>query len=205
MSEKFQGEDTKDTKPIKKENDILIEVYKPKETMYTDQTGKFPHVSSQWNRYMMVLDHIDSYSIWVEPMNNITQGETMLARQRALQQMHAVEITPKRQGLDIKKSMVYRQEIMETGMTYQLVPPDDHRRNISEKKSKRGNTTSLKYAAVSPLTFQCTYGAGSSYKQRKSCYYSDNQMSTQKNQLLLTYMDRITITRNHSSPLAWNP
>ena len=30
VSDKFQGEDTKDTKPIKKENDILIEVYDPK-------------------------------------------------------------------------------------------------------------------------------------------------------------------------------
>ena len=59
-SEKFQGEDTKYTKPIKKENDILIEVYDPKETMNTDQTGKFPHVLSQGNRYMIVLTHIDS-------------------------------------------------------------------------------------------------------------------------------------------------
>ena len=60
MREKFQGEGTKDTKPIKKENYILIEVYDPKETMYIDQTGKFPHVSIQGNRYMMVLSHIDS-------------------------------------------------------------------------------------------------------------------------------------------------
>ena len=29
--------------------------------------------------------------------------------------------------------MAYRQEIMETGMTFQLVPPDDHRRNIAKK------------------------------------------------------------------------
>ena len=72
MSEKFQGEDTKDTKPIKKENYILIEVYSPKETMYTDQTGNFPHVSSQENRYMMLLAHIDLDSIWVEPMKNRT-------------------------------------------------------------------------------------------------------------------------------------
>ena len=65
-SEKLQGEDTKDTKPIKKENEILIEVYSQKDTMHTDQTGKFPHVSSQGNRYMMALAHIDSDSIWVD-------------------------------------------------------------------------------------------------------------------------------------------
>ena len=96
MSEKFQGEETKDTKPIKKENNILIEDYEPKETMYTDQTGKFPHVSSQGNSYMMVLVHIGCDSIWVEPMKNITEGEMMLARQRALQLLQAVGTTRKR-------------------------------------------------------------------------------------------------------------
>ena len=101
--------------------------------MYTDQTGKFPHVSSQGNRYMMALAHIDSDSIWVEPMKNITEGEMMLARRRALQQMHSVGITPKLQVLDNETSMAYRQEIMATGMTYQLVSPDDHRQNIAGK------------------------------------------------------------------------
>ena len=101
--------------------------------MYNNQTGKFPHVSSQGNRYTMVLAHIDSDSIWVEPMKNRTEGGMMLARRRALERMHAVGIIPKRQVLDNEISMAYMQEIMETRMTYQLVPPDDHRRNIAEK------------------------------------------------------------------------
>ena len=82
---------------------------------------------------MMVLAHIDSDSIWVEPMKNITEGEMMLSRQQALKIMHAVGIIPKRQVLYNETSMAYGQEIMATGMTYQLVPPDDHRRNIAEK------------------------------------------------------------------------
>ena len=87
MGEEFQGEETTETKPIKKLNDILIAVYEPKETMYTNQTGKYPHALIQGNRYMMVLAHIDSDSIWVDTMNNRTEGETMLARLRALQRM----------------------------------------------------------------------------------------------------------------------
>ena len=86
--------------------------------MYTDQTGNFPHVSIQGNRYMMVLAHIDSDSIWVEPMKNRTEGGMMLARRRALQKMHAVGIIPKRHVLDNETSMAYRQEIMATRMTY---------------------------------------------------------------------------------------
>ena len=66
-------------------------------------------------------------------MKNKTEGGMMIARRRALQQMHAVGITPKQQVLDNKTSMAYIQDIMVTGMTYQLIPPDDHRRNIAEK------------------------------------------------------------------------
>ena len=58
----------------------------------------------------------------------------MLSIQRVLQQIHAVGIVPKRQVLDNETRMAYRQEIMEIGVTYQLVPHDDHRRNIAEKK-----------------------------------------------------------------------
>ena len=80
LSEKFQGKCTKDTKPIKKEIDILIEVYKPNETMYADQTGKFPQVSSKGNRYMILLANIDSDSICMEAMKNRTEGGMMLAK-----------------------------------------------------------------------------------------------------------------------------
>ena len=96
LSEKFQGEETKEIKSIKKENEILIEVYEPKETMYTDQIGKFLHISSQGNRYMMALAHIESDSIWFEPTKKRTEGEMMLSRRRSLQRMQSVGIKPKR-------------------------------------------------------------------------------------------------------------
>ena len=66
-------------------------------------------------------------------MKNITEGEMMLARRQGLKLKNAVVIITKRQVLDNETSMAYRQEIMETGVTYQLVPPDDHRQNIAEK------------------------------------------------------------------------
>ena len=57
----------------------------------------------------------------------------MLAIRQALKPMHTVGIIPKAAGLDNETSMAYRQEITETGMPYQLVPPDDHRWNIAKK------------------------------------------------------------------------
>ena len=42
-------------------------------------------------------------------------------------------ITPKKQVMDNEASTLFKQEIMDTGMTYQKVPPDDHHRNLAEK------------------------------------------------------------------------
>ena len=126
-------ESEKQAEPIEKKNDILISVYDTNDTMYTDQTGKFPHVSSRGNRYQMVAIHIDTNSIWVEALKNRTEGELILARRRALLRMKACGIIPAHQVLDNEASAAYKQEIKESGMTYQLVPPNNHRRNIAEK------------------------------------------------------------------------
>ena len=116
-----------------REHDIMIKVYEPRKAIHTDQMGKFPHISSRGNKYMMVLTEMDSNSIWVETMKNRTEGEMMLAWQQALVRMKACGIVPKHQVLDNEAAAAYKQEIEESGMTYELVPPDNHRRNIAEK------------------------------------------------------------------------
>eukprot|EP00804_Cyclotella_cryptica_P008878 CCRYP_013090-RA/>CCRYP_013090-RA protein AED:0.15 eAED:0.14 QI:0/0/0/1/1/1/3/0/882 len=120
--------------PLPQLHAIFIRTYDTHSTLYTDQTGKFPHLSSQGNRYQMILYHVDSNSIWAEPTKNKTEGELILARNRALQRMKACGIQPTRQVLDNEISAAYKLAITASGMTYQLVPPDDdHRRNIAEK------------------------------------------------------------------------
>ncbi len=42
-------------------------------------------------------------------------------------------VTPTKQVLDNKASAAYKEAIQESGMTYQLVPMDNHRRNAAEK------------------------------------------------------------------------
>ena len=128
---KQEPQETQQEQPT--ENDIIIRTYDTNDTMYTDQTGKFPHTSSRGNRYQMILFHVASNSIWVEPTKNKTEGEMILARQRALQRMKLCGIIPKRQVLDNEASAAYRTAIKESNMEYQLVPPDDHRRNVAEK------------------------------------------------------------------------
>ena len=81
----------------------------------------------------MIVHEIDGNSTWVEPMKNKSQGEMIRARRAALLRMKLQHIVPLRQILDNEISEAYKEEIRKTGMTYQLVPPDDHRRNLAER------------------------------------------------------------------------
>jgi hypothetical protein len=47
--------------------------------MYTDQRGKFPHISSLGNQYIMILHDMDSKSLWGEALKNNAEGELILA------------------------------------------------------------------------------------------------------------------------------
>ena len=119
---------------LPQQQDIYIKTYDTRNTLYTDQTGKFPHVSSRGFQYQMFLYHVDSNSIWVEPTKNKTEGELILARSRALLRMKACGITPRHQVLDNEASADYIRVITEDWKaTYQLVPPDIHRRNLAER------------------------------------------------------------------------
>ena len=55
-------------------------------------------------------------------------------RRAALLRMELQNIVPVRQILDNEISKAYKEEIRNTGMTYQLVPPDEHRRIIAEQE-----------------------------------------------------------------------
>jgi hypothetical protein len=119
--------------PHVKKHDILILVYDAKATMYSDQTGKFPAVSSKGNKYIMVLHDVDSNSLWAEPMKNQISGKLILACNQALTRMQQQGINPKHQILDNQALELYKDAIRASGMTYQLVPPDDHRCNMAKK------------------------------------------------------------------------
>jgi hypothetical protein len=90
---------------IEKKHDIFVHIYKLNQqdclttTIYAVQTGDFPYISSQGNRSIMLLHHINSNSFWVEPLKNQTEG-LLNAAQKALEQMRMQGIVPKHQILD---------------------------------------------------------------------------------------------------------
>jgi hypothetical protein len=114
-------------------HDVLIRVIDLKDTMYTDQTGCFPFVSSLSNRYIMILYHVDSNSSWSEALKNISKGKLILARLCALTRMAQRGIVPQHQILHNQASFAYKTKIELTKMTYEPVPPNDHRRNLAKK------------------------------------------------------------------------
>ena len=93
--------------PIKKEHDIFIKVIDLKETIYTDQTGKFPYLSSKGNRYVMVGIHVDANYIFQEAMKNRTEAQMVAAYQRMFQRMQDGGLTIK----NISWIMRYQQGI----------------------------------------------------------------------------------------------
>jgi hypothetical protein len=81
----------------------------------------------------MIPHHVDSNSSWVKALKNNTGGKLILAQARALERMCKAGIVPKYQILDNQKSASYEEAICASGMTFELVPPNDHRRNMAEK------------------------------------------------------------------------
>jgi hypothetical protein len=126
-------EDAPTTLPHQKKNNILITEHEVKSLMYADQTGLFPEVSSLGNKYVMILHHVDSNSAWLEAMQNQTGGKLILARTWALAQMQRRGLIPKHQILNNQASAEYKAAIEASGMTYELVPPKEHRRNMTKK------------------------------------------------------------------------
>ena len=112
-------------------NDIFIKVYNHTHTVYTDQTGKFPFISIRGQQYMVVSHHVDSNWTLIKITSHRTEGGLIGARRRILARMKNQGIVPKHQVLDNEISAAYVAEIGITKMTYQLVLPNDHCRNIA--------------------------------------------------------------------------
>jgi hypothetical protein len=85
---------------MKAKRDIFICVYKLKKTMYSNQMGLFPQVSSLGNKYIMVIHDVDSNSLWAESLKNNTGGKLILGCAWALERMRKGSIVPKHQVPD---------------------------------------------------------------------------------------------------------
>ena len=99
---------------------------------YSDQTGKFPHMSSRGNQYIFTMYDYDSNVILVQALK-IRQGKEIT---EAFQACHS--ILPKHRHetkihiIDIECSEHMRAAFIKSKIKYKLVPPRTHRRNAAE-------------------------------------------------------------------------
>ena len=89
----------------------------------------------------MVIHNVDNNSFWVEALKNQKEGAFIAAQTIILEQMRRQGIVPKHQTMDNQCKRLIKLAIESTKladgstskMTYELVPPEDHRRNLCER------------------------------------------------------------------------
>ncbi len=160
--------------------------------IYTNQPGLFPKKLSKGNQYIMVLTHIDSSAIHMEAMKNRTAGKMICAYQGLINRLLQAEVTPKQHILDNKCSEEFKATIHKYNMTFQLVPPHDHRRNIAEKaiQTFKGHFISILCGTdkISP----CTYGVVFSHRLSIPSPCCKAHELHQMYQLMQTFRDSTT-------------
>jgi TfoX/Sxy family transcriptional regulator of competence genes len=117
----------------KKMKDLYVKVHSASDTMYTDQPGRFPATSSSGNQYIMVLVEVDGNYIDAEPMKNRSAGSMIKAYLALWARITATgTIRPTTHLMDNEASAELKAEIKKN-CSIQLVPPDNHRRNLAER------------------------------------------------------------------------
>ena len=104
-----------------------------KATTYTDQTGRFPHQSSSGNNYVMVCYNYDANCILVTPLPN-REAPTLA---KTWSSFHN-RLTPtghvtNNYILDNEFSGALKEAITNANLSFELVPPHQHRRNAAER------------------------------------------------------------------------
>eukprot|EP00804_Cyclotella_cryptica_P000018 CCRYP_013701-RA/>CCRYP_013701-RA protein AED:0.35 eAED:0.46 QI:0/0/0/1/1/1/2/0/422 len=101
----------------------------PISKLFTDDMGRFPVQSCSGNQYLMLAYHCDPNAILVEPFQSRHDRHRIPAYNKLMARAHTVD----HQVLDNEASAEYRRVITEDwNCSYQLVPPNVHRRNIAK-------------------------------------------------------------------------
>ena len=88
-------------KPTKNQHNVSIKVYIREESMYTDQTGHFLHVSSKGNQYLIVVVNVGSTLIDCKLIQDWISNEMIWAYLALWKRLAASSvIKPSKQILD---------------------------------------------------------------------------------------------------------
>ena len=112
---------------------IIPQIQEIDNKLYTDQTGKFPHRSSNGNLYIMVIYVYEANGILAAPLKNRTGSHLLETYQQFYKELELAGFKPKLHIIDNEASTNFKQFLKAENVHYQLVPPHTHRRNAAER------------------------------------------------------------------------
>jgi hypothetical protein len=86
--------------------------------IYTDQTGRFPVISSKGNKYIKVLYDYDGNVILAEPIKNRTAPELLKAFQVTEKKLTARVLRPKLMKLDNEASQLLKSYLHDKNIAF---------------------------------------------------------------------------------------
>lgn len=101
--------------------------------IFSDQTGRFPHISSQGHQYIFVLYDFDSNCIFAEPLKNRAAATIKQAYKKVVDILRIRGLSPKLAKLDNEASRVLKDFLIAEDIAYQLTPAYIHRTNAAER------------------------------------------------------------------------
>ena len=78
-----------------------------KEEIHTDQTGKFTHLSSNGNIYIMVAHNIDANYIFMDTLKNRPESQIMACYKQIVSRMKRAILTLRKHIIDNESSAAY--------------------------------------------------------------------------------------------------
>jgi hypothetical protein len=100
---------------------------------YTDLTGRFPHQSSRGNNYIFVAYNYDGNAILVEPIKNREADTIINTWTKIHKRLTNNGIATTHYILDNECSSAFKDTLRQHDITFELVPPHQHRRNAAER------------------------------------------------------------------------
>ena len=102
--------------------------------LYTDDCGRFPIKARSGNQYLMIAYHRDSNAILCEPFKTRADKHRLQAYDAIMQRLSERGLHVDLQILDNEASKEFKQLMKSKWkVSYQLVPPNVHRRNAAER------------------------------------------------------------------------
>ena len=134
VKETIESNDAFPDKENEKSNELYYCILKiGKDICYTDLTGRFPYTSSRGTNYIFVLYHYDGNTILLHPLRNREADTICTAWEETQRRIKATCTSPKHYIMDNETSNMITDTMEEHKVTFQLVPPHQHRRNAAER------------------------------------------------------------------------